>query len=94
MSKQESLGDLSSDAVSLNIDVPKFDECVSAGKYAEAVRGNMALAQKLGINAVPGFIIGRIDSSNPKKVKGISFIPGAFPFASFQQELNAALSAK
>jgi len=74
--------------------VPKFDDCVSAGKYAEAVRGNMALAQKLGINAVPGFIIGRVDSSNPKKVKGISFIPGALPFASFQQELDAVLPAK
>jgi protein-disulfide isomerase len=64
MSKQESLGDLSSYAEALNIDVKRFDECVSYGKYADMVRGNMALAQKLGIYAVPGFIIGRIDSSN------------------------------
>jgi len=94
MSKQESLNDLSSFAVSLNLDVQKFDECVNLGKYADAVNRDIALAQKLGVNAVPGFIIGRVDPSNPGKVTGISMIQGAMPFASFQTELDAALAAQ
>jgi protein-disulfide isomerase len=94
MTKQESLGDLSSYAVSLNLDVSKFNECVNAGKYADAVNRDIAFAQKLGINAVPGFIIGLIDSSNPGKVTGISMIQGAMPFASFKMELDAVLAAQ
>ena len=94
MAKQESLGDLSSYAADLNLDVQKYDECVNTGKYADAVNKGIALAQKLGINAVPGFIIGRIDSSNPGKVTGISMIQGAMPFASFQAELDAALTLR
>ena len=92
MAKQESLGELSSYAADLNLDVQKFDECVGAGKYANAVNRGIALAQKLGINAVPGFIIGRVDPSNPGKATGISMIQGAMPFASFQMELDAALT--
>ena len=94
MSKQESLGDLSSYAASLNLDVQKFNDCVSTWKYTGAVNRNIALAQKLGINAVPGFIIGRVDPSNSGKVTGLSKIQGAMPFASFQAELNAALASQ
>ena len=94
MTKQESLDDLSSYAASLNLDVRKFDECVGAGQYAKTVQNGIALAQKLRINAVPGFVIGWIDSSNPGKLTGISMIQGAMPFASFQMELDAALAAQ
>ena len=94
MTKQETLGDLSSYAVSLNLDVQRFDECVNTGKYADMVNRGISLAQKLGVNAVPGFIIGRVDSSNPGKVTGISMVQGAMPFAAFQIELDAALSAR
>jgi len=94
MAKQESLGDLSSYAASLNLDVAKFEECVNAGKYADTVNRGISLAQKLRVNAVPGFIIGRVDSSNPGKVTGISMIQGAMPFPAFQMELDAALAAQ
>jgi len=94
MSKQESLGDLSSYAVSLNLDIAKFEECVKGSRYADVVQRSVALAQKLGVNAVPGFIIGRVNSSNPGKVTGISMIQGAAPFANFQMEIDAALAMK
>jgi len=94
MSKQESIGDLSSYAASLNLDIPKFEQCLSAGKYADAVNKGIALAQKLGVNAVHSFIIGRVDLSNPGKVTGSSVIQGAMPFAIFQPELDAALAAR
>jgi len=94
MQKQESLGELASYAVSLKLDIPKFEQCLNAGRNAESVNKGIALAQKLGINAVPGFIVGRIDPSNPGKVTGISMIQGAMPFASFQVELDTALAAR
>ena len=94
MSKQETLGELTSYAVSLNLDVQRFNECVNSGKYADRVNRGMSLARKLGVNAVPGFIIGRVDSSKPGKVTGILFITGAMPFSVFQTGLDAALASQ
>jgi len=94
MSKQEMLGELTSYAVSLKLDVQKFDECVNSGKYADMVNRGVSLARKLGVNAVPGFIIGRVDSSKPGKITGILFITGAMPFAVFQTGLDAALASQ
>ena len=62
-------------------------------KYKAEVAQGTAMAQKLGIPAVPGFVVASVDPQNPKKVKGISFIGGALPFANFQKELDIALSA-
>ena len=39
----------------------------------------MVLAKELGINVVPGFIIGTVDGSDPRKATGISMIRGAVP---------------
>jgi predicted DsbA family dithiol-disulfide isomerase len=49
------------------------------------------LANKLGINGVPGFIIGTVDKNDPRKVTGISVIRGARPLGNFRQELDSAL---
>ena len=59
----------------------------------ERVQNNMALALKLGITGVPGFVIGHIDSQNPGSVTGITSILGALPFSSFQKEIEAAIAA-
>jgi protein-disulfide isomerase len=97
MHNQNSLTNLSFFAKSLTLDLSQLDKCVSGGKYATKVRGNIALAQKLGISGVPGFIIGRVEpakSGAPMKIKGISMIRGAVPLADFQKEIDAALMAR
>ena len=53
----------------------------------------MALARKLEIAGVPGFIIGRVDAKNPAGVKSISSVRGALPFSSFQKEIEASIAA-
>ena len=93
MSKQDSLGDLSSYANMLEMNISGFEDCLATGKYREAVNSNMELARKLGINGVPGFVIGVVDSQNPGSVKGISSVRGALPFPNFQKEIEAAIAA-
>ncbi len=93
MLKQDSLGDLSTYALSLDLSVSEFENCIKTDKYKGEVVKDVALAQKLGINGVPGFIIGSIDPKNPMKVKGISFIRGALPFTNFQKEIDLAVAA-
>jgi protein-disulfide isomerase len=97
MASQDSLANLSFYAKTLKLDLPQLDKCVSGGKYAAKVQGNIALAQKLGISGVPGFIIGSVEpakSGAPMKIKGISMIRGAVPLADFQKEIDAALMAR
>jgi len=60
-------------------------------RIQKAVINNMALANKLGVTGVPGFIIGTVDRNDPRKITGISMIRGALPLGNFQKELDAAL---
>jgi len=91
MANQDALKDLSSYAKILKLNMGQFDDCLNTGKYGADVKKDMELANKLGINGVPGFIIGTVDENDPRKVTGISMIRGAMPFGAFQQELDAAL---
>ena len=91
MERQDSLDDLSFYAKSLNMNIAEFDECLKTDKYKEKVNNNMALARKLGITGVPGFIIGLVDAQNPGRIKGISSVRGAAPYANFQKEIETAL---
>jgi protein-disulfide isomerase len=91
MANQETLKDLSSYARILKLNIGQFENCLNTGKYKDAVNKDMELANKLGVNGVPGFIIGTVDENDPGKVTGISMIRGAMPFDNFQNELDAAL---
>lgn len=91
LSNQKSLGDLPSYASTLGIDNDEFQNCLETNKYAEAIKKDMVLASKLGISAVPGFIIASIDPDHPSKFKGINSIRGAQPFTNFRKLLDQAL---
>ena len=91
MGKQDDLKDLSSYAKTLNLNVGQFEECLNTGKYSDVIRKDMELANKLGVNGVPGFIIGTVSRTDPRKVTGISMIRGAMPLGAFQQEIDSAL---
>ena len=42
--------------------------------------------------AAPGFVLALSDPKDPKKVKGLSFLRGAQPFASFKTQIDNALN--
>ena len=90
---QQKLEPWSEHAKALGLNATMFDNCMSSGKYAQAVRADIATAQQLGINATPTFLLGVTDAGNPAKVKGLALIRGAQPFGSFKMEIDKALTA-
>ena len=92
MSDQKNLSELNTYAESINLDIAQFENCLSTNKYADEIRKDMALAQKMGITGTPSFVLARTDPQNPAKVKGISLIRGAQPFPAFKQAIDQALT--
>ncbi|MBN1905214.1 MAG: thioredoxin domain-containing protein [Deltaproteobacteria bacterium] len=92
MFNQTRMSDINGLASSINLDMPDFRVCMEIKKYAERVIKNVALAEKLRIPTVPGFILGVIDPTNPEKVKGITYIRGAKPYDIFKEEIEKALA--
>lgn len=93
MFNPESVNDLNAIASSFDLDMQKFESCMDEKKYAGKVASNLSLAKKLNIKAAPGFVIAASNPDDPQKVKGISFILGAMPFAQFQKEIDQALAS-
>ncbi len=91
---QRALEPWSGHAEALGINVKKFDQCMSTGKHAAAIRADMKEASKVGITGTPGFVLATTDPNDPTKVKGLSFIRGAQAFATFKVQIDAALQAK
>ncbi len=79
-------------AEAVGLDVTAFEECLSSGKHADAIRGDMAQAARAGVTGTPGFIIARTDPGDLSKVTGKAFIRGAQPFGAFKSAIDAALA--
>ncbi len=88
---QRALEPWSGHAEALGLDVTKFDECMSTERTAAGIRKDMAEATKAGATGTPSFVLGTTDPNDPTKVKGLSFIRGAQPFANFKSVIDKAL---
>jgi predicted DsbA family dithiol-disulfide isomerase len=88
---QKALEPWSGHAEALGLDVAAFDSCMTSGKYADAVKKDMAEAQKAGTSGTPSFVLAITDPDDPTKVEGLTFIRGAQPFASFKSTIDGAL---
>ena len=93
MSRQDSLGDLPGLARDLKVDADAFEKCLKTNRYKGQIDKETALARKLGITGVPGFVLASSDPRNPRVVKGISAMIGAQPFDSFKKEIDQALES-
>jgi len=63
----------------LGLDIEKFDECLSSGKYQDKVSKDMSDADSYGASGTPTFFVnGKI-------------LVGAQPFSAFQQAIEAEL---
>jgi len=88
---QTSLEPAKPHAEAVGLDVAKFEGCLSAGKYAEAIRKDMAEAQKAGINGTPAFFLAYTDPTS-SKVKTVARLSGAQPFAAFKAQIDQLLA--
>src|SRR5437899_1430115 len=60
------------------IDMQKFNSCLDGQKYMSLVQSDLALANSLGLQGTPSFVIEKTDGS------GSQTLPGAYPFPSFK----------
>jgi protein-disulfide isomerase len=58
-----------------------FEQCISEGRYVDTIRDNIAVASQNGVNSTPTFFING------------SRLNGAFPLATFQQQIEAILGS-
>ena len=65
----------------LGLDMAEFEACVDDGRYDDTILRNMRVASGLRVDSTPTFFI------NDRK------FAGAQPFAAFQQQIEAALTA-
>ena len=75
-------------AKDLGVDESKFDTCYSSSQYQDEIDAEYQAGQDIGIQGTPGFVIGTIENG---VVTGV-LIPGAYPYETFQSELDKFLS--
>jgi protein-disulfide isomerase len=63
----------------LGLDQASFDQCLDSGKYTSLVQGQTSLAQQIGVQSTPAFLI------------NAQAMLGAQPFESFQQVIESQL---
>ena len=90
---QRDLEPLDAHAEALGLDVVSFQTCMDEGKYAQAIRRDMAEASKAGATGTPSFVLGYTDPEKPHSVVGITFLRGAQPFPAFQSQIDKALES-
>ena len=90
--QQRALEPWKAHAEALSLDVTRFEECMTSGRTAPAIRKDMAEAQKAGVTGTPGFLIALTDPADKTKVKGLTTIRGAGAYERFKAELDQALA--
>ncbi|USN45877.1 MAG: DsbA family protein [Candidatus Woesearchaeota archaeon] len=74
------VADLKSYAADLGLEVDTFNACLDSQEHAAEVAGDAADAAAVGVTGTPGFFINDM------------FVPGALPFETFQQIIEAELA--
>lgn len=97
-SNQEALGpaDLQLHAQSIGLDLTRFNQCLSGGSHAPAIRKGAEEAFTAGIQGTPAFVIGVRNEKDPSdpNIKVVSIISGAQPYSVFQAAINNLLGVQ
>ena len=65
---QRQLGrdDLCKHAQAIGLTMPAFEQCIASGKYADAIKKDLAEAQQLQVTGTPTFFIGVRTRTTPR----------------------------
>jgi predicted DsbA family dithiol-disulfide isomerase len=88
---QQKLDSWKEHAEAIKLDVPKFEACMTASKYAEDIRKEMAQASKVGVTGTPLFFLAYTDPKSTK-VKTVARLSGAQPYAAFKAQIDKLLA--
>lgn len=75
-------------AKDLDLDLDDFSECLESQRHLEDIYQDRLEGGQLGIRGTPGFILFLTDFSKGSEAL---FIPGAFPFEVFEEEIEKLL---
>ena len=78
----------SAEAIGLNKET--FQQCLNNNEYATEVQSDFADGTKAGVNQTPFFFLGLTEPNSPK-VKVLTVIAGAKPYAVFKAAIDSAL---
>jgi protein-disulfide isomerase len=85
---------LTAHAQAIGVDTKKFQTCLDSGKFAAAIRKDVAEANKYGINGTPTSVIGYTQPNDPKTIKVVKVIRGAQNIAAFKDALDSLYNEK
>jgi protein-disulfide isomerase len=80
-------------AKAAGLDLPKFNQCLDSGKYADRIRQEQAEAQKAGVNGTPSFFLGYTEPDG-KTITSEQMLVGAQPYPAFKSAIDGLLSSK
>ena len=83
--------DLPPHAEALGLDKSAFHTCLESGRYAEAIRKDLAAGQQAGVTGTPACFLG-VTEPNDAKVTALRQRTGAQPSAAFQAAINSLLA--
>ena len=79
-------------AVVLGLDQPKFQDCLSTGKFTAKVKADEADGAKLNVTGTPTFFFGYPDPKDPSKLIAVKKLSGAQPLNAFTGILDELLN--
>jgi protein-disulfide isomerase len=80
-------------AKDLGLDVAVFEQCLSSGQHAEAIREDMKVAESLRISGTPAYLLGRRIPGGDK-VEILYSMKGLPPYEFVENKINEHLTAK
>ena len=86
----QTLEQVAAHAAAVGADLPRFQTCMAANRFADQIRGDMTQAQAAGVAGTPTFMLATTDAQGRLKVERV--IRGAQPLAKFQSEIDALLA--
>jgi protein-disulfide isomerase len=84
---------LSSHAQAVGVEPKKFQACLDSGKFAAAIRKDIAEANKYGITGTPTTVIG-LTQPGSNSIKVLKVIRGAQNIAAFKEALDSLANEK
>jgi protein-disulfide isomerase len=76
---------LPGDAADLALNLLRFQECESSGRFGHAIQRDIAEAQTLGITGTPSFVLGKTTGNAIDGIRVVGALPYAIPEAKIRE---------